>query len=73
MLWAIALHSSTHPNSRKCGNTFVDYKPNPVRVFKTQNGYAILCFGIKYELKAQTSFNGLIRSILQSAETGLSF
>jgi hypothetical protein len=28
----------------------VNRKPNPVRVLKTQNGYAILCFGIRDSL-----------------------
>jgi hypothetical protein len=27
---------------------FWELKPNPVRVFKTQNGVAILCFGITF-------------------------
>jgi hypothetical protein len=36
-----------YTNSQKCADTSVNYKLNPARVFKAQNGYAILCFGIK--------------------------
>jgi len=36
-------------NSQKCCHTFVNCKPNSVRVLKTNNGYAIVCFGITYD------------------------
>jgi hypothetical protein len=38
--------NTSNTNSRKCANTFVNQKPNPVRVLNAQNGVAILCFGI---------------------------
>jgi hypothetical protein len=34
-----------YTNSQKCDNTSVNYKPNPVRVLKAQNGYTIRSSG----------------------------
>ena len=39
-----------YTNSRKWDNTFVNYQPNPVRVIKTKNGYAIFSFDISVDL-----------------------
>jgi hypothetical protein len=38
----VAQNATSNTNSQKCGNTSVNQKPNPVRVLKSQNGYAIL-------------------------------